>query len=239
MCLELLSTLAAFASSDDPRESGIASTLFELMEKQEATSVNGSARSPNSSAWRTDRRFLARDERGDLPPTRISTELRLSADEIPALRASLQPFAYQDHSVAFSYSPSYVEMHTIEPLIPNAGLLLASDEHEGPNPQHQTPVSSRRRSSTGGGGEGHRGESAGRQRRSSRKEGARSMPSETLPEFKPPAMFGKLRTPLVPQSTAASTGSASSGVGESSFDVLGSLAELNSSRTSSRGSKSR
>lgn len=188
MCLELLSTLAAFASASDPRESAIASTLFQLLERHDATlsSQNNTA----NTAWRSDRHYLDREENGDLPPTLISTTLRMPAKDIPTLRAALQPFAYRGHLVAFQYSPSYIEMRTIEPIVPSAELLLVDEEWAD---EQEVIVGNEPRSDT-----------VESQRRPSRRCAHTPVRAgDNLPEWKPPSMYTKLRPPLAPHSASS------------------------------------
>lgn len=135
MCLDLLSALAAFANADDPREATLATVLFQLMEKQDAASA--------CSAWRSDRSFLA------IPATPLSAALRLSDDQTPRVKTTLYPPVFSAHTVAFSYSPSYIETRTIEAIVPGAELLVDESgqsqlvEFEPPDmfPKLQTPIS--------------------------------------------------------------------------------------------------
>ncbi|RLN98386.1 hypothetical protein BBJ28_00010338 [Nothophytophthora sp. Chile5] len=130
MCVRLLSTLAQFASPSDPRERNLSSLLYRLVEKDEGATTASSAsiarylpHSPPAETWQSDRSFLSREKDGALPPTQISSVLFQPRNAAPVLAHVPRTISFPGYAVEVRPNASYIEMGTIEPMMPPADTL--------------------------------------------------------------------------------------------------------------------
>ncbi|KAG6624023.1 putative vacuolar protein [Phytophthora cinnamomi] len=126
MCVDLLSKLAQFANASDPRERRLSSLLFRAVEKEDAnvaTSLPKTTRSTGVESWQNDRSFLHREQGGALPPTQISSVLVLTRSAAPVMPHAPRTISYPGYAVEVSPSASYIEMGTIEPILPPSDAL--------------------------------------------------------------------------------------------------------------------
>ncbi|KAG7386506.1 ARM protein [Phytophthora pseudosyringae] len=133
MCVDLLSKLAQFANANDPRERRLSSLLYRVVEREDA-SVASSLPKPTGSAcaetWQNDRSFLRREKGGSLPPTAIFSALILSSSAAPVVPHAPRTISYPGYAVEVSPSASYIEMGTIEPMLPPADTLGDDQDEE-------------------------------------------------------------------------------------------------------------
>lgn len=118
MCVDLLSTLAEFARTDDSHESKISSTLFRLLENDEQDVPRD-----GTNSWQCDRSFLARSVGSDLSPSNVSSALTLSDNQSRKFVHTLRPMHFVGHAVEFHHTTSLIERRTIEPLLPKLSTL--------------------------------------------------------------------------------------------------------------------
>ncbi|GMF26975.1 unnamed protein product [Phytophthora fragariaefolia] len=126
MCLDLLSKLAKFANANDPRERRLSSLLYRVVEKEDSNTgaiPPKASRSLGAESWQNDRSFLHREEGGNLPPTPIFAELVLPRRAAPVLPHAPRTISYPGYAVEVSPSASYIEMGTIEPILPPIDAL--------------------------------------------------------------------------------------------------------------------
>ncbi|RLN90826.1 hypothetical protein BBJ28_00020767 [Nothophytophthora sp. Chile5] len=130
MCVRLLSTLAQFASPSDPRERNLSSLLYRLVEKDEGATAASSSSiagymppSPPAGTWQSDRSFLHREKDGALPPTQISSVLFWPRSVAPVLDHVPRTISFPGYAVEVRPNASYIEMGTIEPMMPPADTL--------------------------------------------------------------------------------------------------------------------
>lgn len=130
MCVHLLSSLAEFARADDPREGRIASTLYELMDRD--THPSGTMQACKKT-WQSDRMFLSRDVRtgGQLPTPELSRAHWIAPSQLPMFHTTLYPVLSRGYSVDFSLVAGRVDTHTIEPLIPDFWALRDASSFGG------------------------------------------------------------------------------------------------------------
>lgn len=169
MCIDLLSKLAEFARADDPREGRISSILYELMDRDDRPSTSG------GGTWQSDRSFLSRDPStgGQLPLPKLSKAHWVAPNQLPAIRHTLHPLLSRGYAVEFNLVASYIDTHTIEPLIPDFWALHESSASE-PDTQ------------SGAAGKSHK-----------------QQLTTTSVVFVPPEMYVKNRTPFTPSSAVA------------------------------------
>ncbi|KAE9358142.1 hypothetical protein PF008_g2816 [Phytophthora fragariae] len=133
MCVDLLSKLAQFANANDPRERRLSSLLYRVVEKEDATiatSLPKTTQSPGAESWQNDRSFLQREQDGPLPPTQISSVLVLTRSGAPVVPHAPRTISYPGYAVEVSPSASYIEMGTIEPILPPSDALDDDQEEE-------------------------------------------------------------------------------------------------------------
>ncbi|KAK1929056.1 hypothetical protein P3T76_015496 [Phytophthora citrophthora] len=120
MCVDLLSKLAQFANGDDPREQHLSSLLYRVVEKEDATAMSSQPKTTRSGSdfWQNDRSFLLRQEGDTLPPTAIFSDLILLRSAAPVIPHAARTISYPGYAVEVSPSASYIEMGTIEPMLP-------------------------------------------------------------------------------------------------------------------------
>lgn len=121
MCIDLLSKLAEFARTDDPREGKISAILYQLMDNDDQPPAT------SSGTWQSDRSFLSRDvdNGGQLSVPTLSNAHWLPPSHFPTLRHNLYPIQSRGYSVEFNLVASHVDTHTIEPLIPDFWALVS------------------------------------------------------------------------------------------------------------------
>ncbi|KAG6966506.1 hypothetical protein JG687_00004797 [Phytophthora cactorum] len=135
MCVDLLSKLAQFANASDHREQHLSSLLYRVVEKEDAntaSSVPQTTRSTKtgSEIWQNDRSFLLREQGGALPPTAIFSNLILSHSAAPVVPHTPRIISYPGYAIEVSPSASYIEMGTIEPMLPPVETLEDNEEEE-------------------------------------------------------------------------------------------------------------
>ncbi|KAL3670567.1 hypothetical protein V7S43_004879 [Phytophthora oleae] len=120
MCVDLLSKLAQFANGDDPREQHLSSLLYRVVEKEDAIAGSSQPTTTRSGSafWQNDRSFLLRQEGDTLPPTVLFSDLILSRSVAPVIPHAVRTISYPGYAVEVSPSASYIEMGTIEPMLP-------------------------------------------------------------------------------------------------------------------------
>ncbi|KAG1713523.1 hypothetical protein DVH05_001310 [Phytophthora capsici] len=133
MCVDLLSKLAQFANGDDPREQHLSSLLYRVVEKEDATAASPQPTTTRSRSefWQNDRSFLLRQVGDTLPPTAIFSDLTLSRSAAPVIPHAPRTISYPGYAVEVSPSASYIEMETIEPMLPPIGTLEDDQVDEG------------------------------------------------------------------------------------------------------------
>ncbi|ETM43256.1 hypothetical protein L914_11264 [Phytophthora nicotianae] len=130
MCVDLLSKLAQYANAEDPREQHLSSLLYRVVEKEDANTASSQpqTRPTGSEIWQNDRTFLLRDQGGSLPPTAIFSKLILSHIAAPVVVHTPRSISYPGYAIEVSPSASYIEMGTIEPMLPPIETLEDSAE---------------------------------------------------------------------------------------------------------------
>ncbi|KAI9993081.1 hypothetical protein PInf_015139 [Phytophthora infestans] len=121
MCVDLLSKLAQFSNASNPRERHLSSLLYRVVEKEDANtapSIPQTTRPTGVEVWQNDRSFLQREQTGPLPPTAIFSRLILSFNDAPVVPHTPQTISYPGYAIEVSPSASYIEMGTIEPMLP-------------------------------------------------------------------------------------------------------------------------
>ncbi|TMW55152.1 hypothetical protein Poli38472_013914 [Pythium oligandrum] len=118
MCIDLLSSLAAFARSDDPRESKLSSLLYQLIEGDDRVAPS------SAGAWQSDRGFLTRDDSGFLSPPSFSIAHERVAVKRPTLRHTLYPARLPSFAADFTRIGGHsMELRPIEPIAPGVEIL--------------------------------------------------------------------------------------------------------------------
>jgi hypothetical protein len=125
MCVDLLSTLAAFARADDPVESKLASVLYGLIESDDGSlpASHGHAGKATAPSWQTDRAFLSRDAASLLPPPTLSSAHERVATKPPTLRHTLYPIRFPGYAVDVPPMASTIEVRTIEQIVPSVAVI--------------------------------------------------------------------------------------------------------------------
>ncbi|OWZ22963.1 putative vacuolar protein [Phytophthora megakarya] len=131
MCVDLLSKLAKFANSNDPRERRLSSLLYRAVEKEDANTASSlpkTSRLLEAESWHSDRSFMLRELGGTLPPTTIFSVLILSRTAAPIVPHAPRTISYPGYAVEVIPSASYIEIGTIEPMLPPIDTL---NENQG------------------------------------------------------------------------------------------------------------
>ncbi|GMF14586.1 unnamed protein product [Phytophthora lilii] len=124
MCVDLLSKLAQFANANDPRERRLSSLLYRVVEKEDANTTPSQLKTTTKAdSWQNDRSFLQREQGGTLPPTPIFSGLVVTRSAAPVVPHAPRTISYPGYAVEVSPSASYIEMGTIEPMLPPVDTL--------------------------------------------------------------------------------------------------------------------